>query len=172
MVVLNDKNQARLCRLYRNQGMAEAYMNEIVGFNLRMTDIHAALGSSQLKKLMKWTEKRQANAQFLTSRIEGVETPLIPEGFQHVFHQYTIRVNNNRDWFSKRLTEEGVGSRVFYPTEVHRLPSFNQNSHLRNSNVAIGQVLSLPVHPSLTGKDLAKIVRAVNKIAKENKFYA
>lgn len=167
MVVLKDAGAARLCRLYRNQGMEQRYQNEVVGFNLRMTDIHAAIGISQLSKVSKWTEQRKTNASFLNSKIESVITPITPNGFSHVYHQYTVRIERNRDLFSKKLSERGIGNSVYYPTQVHKLPSFALSLELPNTQSATEQVLSLPVHPSLSKKDLNRIVDAVNYVGNE-----
>jgi perosamine synthetase len=167
MIVLNDVDVARACRLYRNQGMEQRYQNEVVGFNLRMTDIHAAIGISQLAKVSKWTDQRKANAQYLNSNIERVESPIAPNGFSHVYHQYTVRIRKNRDLFSKKLSELGIGNSVYYPTQVHKLPSFASSLDLPNTQFATEQVLSLPVHPSLSKKDLKRIADAVNLVGKE-----
>ena len=136
MIVFKDKEPARLARLYRNQGMEKRYQNEIVGFNLRMTDIHAAIGRAQLKHLLKWTKKRRDNAMTLSTQLQNVVTPFIPTGFSHVFHQYTIRVPKNRDTFSDKLSRAGVGNSVYYPTQVHKLPSFNNSLSLPQTQLA------------------------------------
>jgi dTDP-4-amino-4,6-dideoxygalactose transaminase len=167
MIAFKSETAARLAKLYRNQGMEKRYQNEVIGFNLRMTDIHAAIGIEQLKKLPKWTELRQRNAKFLSENISGVATPYIPEGFEHVFHQFTIRVSKSRDEFCKLLTEQGIGNDVYYPTQVHKLPSFNLNSDLVETQKATENVISLPVHPSLTKKNLKTIARVVSEIAKK-----
>ena len=163
MIVLKDPEHARLCKLLRNQGMEKRYQNEVVGFNLRMTDIHAAIGISQLKKVHNWTKIRQENAHFLNEKISSVVTPFVPEGYTHVFHQYTVRVRKQRDEFSAKLTELGIGNSVYYPTQVHKLPSFDLNLELKQTEDATMQVLSLPVHPSLSKKDLNRIADAVNR---------
>ena len=164
MIVFKDKEPARLARLYRNQGMEKRYQNEIVGFNLRMTDIHAAIGRAQLKHLLKWSKKRQDNAMTLSSQLQNVVTPVIPNGFSHVFHQYTIRVPKNRDSFSDRLSRAGVGNSVYYPTQVHKLPSFNNSLSLPQTQLATESVLSLPVHPSLSKRDLKRVANTVNSL--------
>jgi dTDP-4-amino-4,6-dideoxygalactose transaminase len=150
MVVLNNSKAARICRLLRNQGMESKYQNEIVGFNLRMTDIHAAIGRCQLRKLPKATDKRIANARYLSQRLDTEFIPYIPESFKHVFHQYTIRVKTERDLFSKKLSDLGVGNSVYYPTPVHKLPAFSSSLSLPQTQIATESVLSLPVHPSLS----------------------
>ncbi len=164
MIVLQNTDQTRICKLLRNQGMEQRYQNEVVGFNLRMTDIHAAIGRSQLKKVEGWTNARQANAQFLNDKITEAVTPFTPSGYSHVFHQYTIRVKSQRDLFSAKLSKLGIGNSVYYPTQVHKLPSFRLELDLKNTEEATQQVLSLPVHPSLSKRDLNRIADAVNQV--------
>ena len=167
MVTTNSSEVSRKVRLLRNQGMERRYENEVIGFNTRMTDIHAAIGRVQLGKLAGWTKTRQQNAAFLSANITGVVVPPIAPGAEHVFHQYTIRIEGlSRDEFSKQLTELGVGNGVYYPTPIHRLPSFGQSLDLPATELVAKQCLSLPVHPSLSQQDLEKIVDAVNKTAR------
>jgi dTDP-4-amino-4,6-dideoxygalactose transaminase len=164
MIVLKNPDQARICKLLRNQGMEQRYQNEVIGFNLRMTDIHAAIGISQLRKVKSWTTARQENALFLNQKIEEVVTPYIPNDYSHVFHQYTVRVKSKRDLFSKKLGDLGIGNSVYYPTQVHKLPSFNLDLQLRHTEDATNQVVSLPVHPSLSKRDLIRIAEGVNRV--------
>jgi dTDP-4-amino-4,6-dideoxygalactose transaminase len=166
MVTCGSDEVAREVRLLRNQGMERRYENEIVGFNARMTDVHAAIGRVQLTKLAGWTAQRQANAQFLDQHLEGVAVPRVADGATHVYHQYTIRVTEDRDGFAKALAEEhGIGTGVYYPIPNHRLPSFAVKLDLPETERAAGEVLSLPVHPSLSQSDLDRIAAAVNTIA-------
>lgn len=164
MVVLRDPRVARICRLLRNQGMEIRYQNEIVGFNLRMSDIHASIGIVQLKRLPAWTEKRIQNANFLAEKITSARTPATPYGYKHVFHQFTIRIERNRDLVSEKLTSLGIGNAVYYPTPVHRLPSFDLDLQLTESDLASKEALSIPVHPSLTRSDLKRIAVEINSI--------
>ena len=169
MIVLRDLDQARICKLLRNQGMEQRYQNEVVGFNLRMTDIHAAIGRSQLTKVRKWTRARQENARFLNEKITEATTPYIPAGYSHVFHQYTVRINSQRDLFSSKLSKLGIGNSVYYPTQVHKLPSFNLSLNLSQTESATESVLSLPIHPSLSKSDLTRIADSVNRVGAEIK---
>ncbi len=154
-------------RLYRNQGMLQQYHNEVVGLNNRMTDIHAAIGRVQLTKVDAWTQTRQSNAAFLSANLEGVVVPPVAEGAVHVYHQYTVRVADDRDGLSKALKDEyQVGSGMFYPVPNHRLKPFARDIHLANTEQAAAECLSLPVHPSLSQDDLERIVTAVNTLAK------
>lgn len=170
MVSTDDAELARHLRLLRNQGMEQRYANEVVGTNTRLTDVAAAIGRSQLQRLHGWTEQRRANAAALDaglSGLEGVVVPAVPEGRRHVYHQYTIRVLQDRDAVSEKLTELGIGNAVYYPTPVHRLRPFLADGapdprwQLPETERAAAEALSLPVHPALGESDVDRIVEAV-----------
>ena len=166
MVSVEDGELERLVRLYRNQGMLRQYENEVVGLNNRMTDLHAAIGRVQLTKVDGWTRQRQQNAAFLTANLESVTPPTVTGGAVHVYHQYTIRVVEDRDGLAAALREEyAIGSGMFYPVPNHRLAPFRSPVDLPETERAAQQCLSLPVHPSLSERDLERIVEAVNKLA-------
>ena len=171
MITTGSQEVARRAQILRNQGMAKQYANELVGVNNRMTDINAAIGRSQLKHLAEWTAKRQANAKFLDENIEGVIVPPVADGAVHVYHQYTIRVDaKERDAFVAALRDEyQVGSGVYYPIPNHRLVSlakFAEGLELPQTEKAAQEVISLPVHPSLTQDDLERVATAVSAVAK------
>ncbi len=177
MVTTGEAELARRVRLLRNQGMEKQYANELVGFNNRMTDVNASVGRVQLTKLQGWTEQRQANAAVLDeglAGVAGVVTPAVPEGYRHVYHQYTIRFEGapgeERTAAQAALKEEWqVGSGVYYPIPNHRLDSlagFAQGLDLPGTEKAARECLSLPVHPSLTAEDLDRVVEAVSAVAK------
>lgn len=169
MVSTATAELARGVRLLRNQGMERQYENEVVGFNARMTDIHAAIGRVQLTKVDGWTRTRQQNAAFLDANLRGVVVPTVADGAVHVYHQYTVRVPDDRDGFVRALREEHqVGSGVYYPIPNHRLPSLARYApglDLPETERAAGEVVSLPVHPSLSVHDLDRVVAAVDAVA-------
>lgn len=168
MVACATDDIARNVRLLRNQGMEKQYANEVIGFNARMTDVHAAIGRVQLTKVGAWTEQRRSNADFLSKNLQGVTVPAVAAEATHVYHQYTIRVAEDRDRIVAALREEyGVGSGVYYPIPNHRLASlahFAPGLDLPETEKAGLEVISLPVHPSLTQGDLDRIVEAVNAL--------
>lgn len=174
MVTCATEEIARNLRLLRNQGMEKQYENEAVGFNARMTDIHAAIGRVQLTKVDAWTEQRQANAAILDqglAGLSGIEVPKVAAEAVHVYHQYTVRVDPaERDRMQRALKDEhGVGSGVYYPIPNHRLPSLAKYApglHLPETERAASQVLSLPVHPSLSESDLERVTTAVAAVAR------
>lgn len=166
MASVANPDVARKIRLLRNQGMEQRYQNEVIGFNNRMTDVHAAIGRVQLRSLPGWTAQRRTNAEFFDRELRGVVTPPVASDAFHVYHQYTIRiVGLDRDQFAEQLRERGVGCGVYYPTPTHELPSFGKDLDLPATTVACEQVLSLPIHPALTDEHLETIVTAVNALA-------
>ena len=166
MITTNDANIAEKARLVRDHGSPVRYQHESLGYNLRMNDMQAAIGLTQLPKLDQWNKKRQENAAYLTqelSKVEGVVPPAIRENAVHVFHQYTIRIPD-RDDAVEKMREKGVGVGVHYPTPIHQQPYYQKlgySDSLPQSEAASREVLSLPVHPSLSQDDLDQIVEAV-----------
>lgn len=173
MVTTADAEIARTLRLLRNQGMEQRYENEIVGANMRMTDVSAAVGRVQLGKVLDWTEQRRSNAAYFDQHIAAanVVVPPVASGARHAYHQYTVRVSAGRDAVMRKLTEAGIGNAVYYPTPIHRLKPYwepdqkaGRDWDLPETERAAAQVISLPVHPSLTAEDLERIVVAVNEL--------
>lgn len=169
MVSCADEEIARGVRLLRNQGMERQYANELVGLNNRMTDIHAAIGRVQLTKVVGWTQQRQAHAAWLDAHLAGVVVPPVRGGCTHVYHQYTIRLagasGQERDRVMTALREEHqVGCGVYYPIPNHELVSlarFAPDGELPETARAAAEVISLPVHPSLSAADLDRVAAAV-----------
>ncbi len=168
LVACADESVARTIRLLRNQGMERRYQNEVVGYNMRMTDLHAAIGRVQLRRLPGWTVDRRRNAEHLSTALAapaaatGMSLPQVATGAQPVWHQYTIRVAQ-RDEVLARLSERGVGCGVYYPVPIHRLPAFGLDLGLPQTDRAAAEVLSLPVHPALSQEQLQHVVAAVTE---------
>jgi len=158
---------AEKCRVIRQHGMRRRYYHDELGYNFRMTDVHAAIGLEQLKKLENNNKQRRTNANFLNKNLQGVITPTIPEDYEHVFHQYTIRVpGGKRDALRTYLQENGVGSEVYYPVPVHKqsfyMGELGYQGSFPEAERAAEEVLSIPVHPALSQIDLNTIVDKVN----------
>jgi dTDP-4-amino-4,6-dideoxygalactose transaminase len=162
MVVLEDAAAARNVRLLRNQGMERQYENEIVGYNLRMTDLAAAIGRVQLRRLAGFNEARRRHAAILSEAIgAGVSVPAVAPGAEHVYHQFTI-THDERDLRQAHLAGVGIESRVYYPTPVHRLPvNDDGRAALPRTDEAARTVLSLPVGPHLDDGAVARVADAV-----------
>jgi dTDP-4-amino-4,6-dideoxygalactose transaminase len=169
IVTTDDDKVADRVRLLRNHGMRDRYAYETLGFNFRMTDVHAALAVAQFDRLEEFTLTRQANARRLSEGITGMQIPEVRLNRDHVWHQYTIRVGpRDRDSCVRELNEAGVGTGIFYPQPLTDIP------HVRAATrgpIAVPvaeslakEVISLPVHPSLSESDLSQIVEAVNRL--------
>ncbi|MDW8065736.1 MAG: DegT/DnrJ/EryC1/StrS family aminotransferase [Anaerolineae bacterium] len=174
MITTDDPKIAERCRAIRQHGMRKRYYHDELGFNFRMTDIQAAIGLAQLRKLEKFNHIRQANARHLTQHLRGVVTPYVPSDRTHVFHQYTIRVPcGKRDALKEFLQKRGISSEVYYPLPIHRQPLYQKlgyDGDFHEAERAAKEVLSLPVHPALTPSDLEAIVEAVNEFVEREEL--
>ncbi len=170
MVSFAREGEARILRLLRNQGMQNKYEHEIVGFNARMSDIHAAIGRVQLTRLNRWTRKRQKNARYLLGQIQGFDLPVESALDEHVYNQFTIRVQDDRDGFARALEKEyGVKSAVYYSSPCHRMKPlrvFSGVADLPETDRAAKEVLSLPIHPRLGMREMKHIARSVNALGR------
>ena len=172
MVSTADPDLARTVRLLRNQGMEQRFVHEIVGMNTRLTEVAAAIGRCQLRRLDRWTEQRRANAAVFDASLRAVRTPSAPRAFRHVYHQYTVRVPHGRDQLQHGLAGRGIGSAIYYPTPIHRLKPYLANNgwpdprwDLPETDRATAEVLSLPVYPSLSESEITRIIDAVNELS-------
>ena len=173
MLTTDEKEIAEKAKMIRAHGSKIRYLHEMLGFNLRMTDIAAAIGLVQLGKLNKFTEARQRNAQMLSAGLKGISglVPAITKAAcTHVFHQYTVRAEK-RDQLASFLKEKEIGTGVHYPTPIHKQPFYKELGYrdsLPVSEKAVEEVLSLPVHPALSGTDIQKIVEATREFYVED----
>jgi len=167
IVTTSNSNLARTVRLLRNQGMEQRYRNEVVGLNNRLSDLHAAIGVAQLRKLKRYTDRRIKNAAYYDKYLMNVTTPKVMEHATHVYHQYTIRVEN-RDEVISALSKAKIEFGIFYPTPIHQLSSFNSAVVLPNTTKMSAECLSIPIHPKLTYLQRRKVVKIINAATKGN----
>jgi len=176
-VVTNSREIYDRLKLIRSHGRLEdadyfsstKYMDYVaLGFNFRMSNISAALGLAQLKKLHKLVEMRRENARFMDQRlssIEGVTLPSSPNGFYHVYQMYTIRVaSDRRDGLQRYLAERGIMTKVYFPPVHHT--DFYKNKLKYDCNLPVTeavaqQVLTLPIYPSLSKEEINEIARHI-----------
>lgn len=175
MILTNDDDIARKVRILRDHGQVIKYVHEELGFNYRMTNIQAAIGRVQLKKLDTMNEKRVENAYYLTkhlSSIKGIIPPYVDDRVKHVFHQYVIRVSDDfplsRDQLAEELRQRGVETAVHYPVPIHHQPLYRKLGYSEdacpNAIEASRRVLSLPVHPLLTKEELEYIIATIRDV--------
>jgi len=168
MVVTNSAELAARVRTLRNHGQAAKYLSSEPGWNSRLDEIQAAILRVKLRHLSNWQRARRSHAaeyNRLFSQIPGVMPPLAPESFEHVYHQYTIRIEQ-RDALQKFLNERKIGSTVYYPYPLHLQPLYASLGHqagdFPHAERAAQQVLSLPMYPELRKEQIARVAENIN----------
>ncbi len=174
MITTNDSAIAEKVKSIRNHGQKRRYYHDTLGGNYRMTNISGALGLCQLEKLPRLNGLRARNAGLLAAGLEGIEglvLPVISPGCEHVFHQYTIRLTPkcrvSRDIFRENLLSRGISTEIYYPTPIHLQPLYRElgyDVHLPAAEKAAGEVVSLPVHPSLSEDDVRYTVECIREV--------
>ena len=167
----DDDDLADRIRLYRNHGMRERYHHEALGSNFKPTDLAAAIGLAQLARLDERTARRRENAARLSDGLRDYLVPRVPEGREHVWHQFTMRFPGQRDQVIRGLTEKGIGTLIYYPVPVHRqaylqaLVPGAADLDLRVTNRLSDEVLSVPVRPNLTRDEVDAVIAAIREVA-------
>lgn len=176
MITTNDQKLARKARLLINHGQSRKYHHEMLGYNYRMTELCAAIGLVQLKKLDVSNEKRKENAKRLTKglcSLHGLTPPYVENDVKHVFHQYVVRVEETypkkRDELAIQLIERGVGVAVHYPMPIYKHPLYQElgygHTECPVTEEVCMRVLSLPVHPLVDKIAIKYMLDALNEIS-------
>jgi dTDP-4-amino-4,6-dideoxygalactose transaminase len=175
-ITTDDALVADRLRVLRNQGMRARYEYEMVGNNFRMTDLNAALCLPQLSGYGELVNRRRANAARLQAGLfdlPGLVLPQQQEGRDHVWHQFTVLVDDvapvDRDELLTALADVGIGTGVYYPRLVFDYDCYRSDPRVIASDVPVAarvtrQCLSLPVHQHLSESDLDRIVMAVRRV--------
>lgn len=161
IVTTNNDKLAEQMKLFRNHGQIRRYLHEYEGYNFRMTNLHAAIGVEQLKKLDSFNKTRRDNAAFYDKHLQGVVKPAVMENAFHVYHQYTIKTES-RDELVKRLQQNEIGYGIYYPIGVHKQPIIESDVSLPITEKLCEQVISLPVGPHVSKSQLKEVVEVVN----------
>jgi dTDP-4-amino-4,6-dideoxygalactose transaminase len=168
-IVTDDDGVAEKCRMIRAHGSKKKYVHEMMGINSRLDALQAKILSVKLKYLDEWMDTRRALAVQYSDRLSNacsgkVRVPFVAEGCHHVFHQYTIAVDD-RDALQAHLTKEGIGSTVYYPIPLHLQRVFAglgyKEGEFPHSERACKTVLSLPMFPELSDEQVSAVAQAV-----------
>lgn len=167
MIVTNSSELAARLRTLRNHGQSEKYVSNEAGWNSRLDEIQAAILRVKLRHLPEWQHARRAHAAAysrLLLGIPGIAPPLIPENYEHVFHQYTIRVEQ-RDALQQALRSRNIGSAIYYPVPLHLQPLYSSLGHkagdFPHAEHAAKEVISLPMYPELRPEQITRVAEAV-----------
>jgi dTDP-4-amino-4,6-dideoxygalactose transaminase len=165
MITTNNSDIAERLYSLRNHGREKTkwgYEHSRLAYNYRMTDVAAAIGIEQLKKLPEFNKKRREHAKYFNEKLKNVEIPYVLENVEHAYHQYTIK-SNERETLIQQLRKNDIGFGIYYPKPLHLYPHLRQYAHddLTISEILSNNVLSIPVHPALNMQDLDKIVECI-----------
>jgi dTDP-4-amino-4,6-dideoxygalactose transaminase len=164
----NDDALAHTLKTIANHGQEKRYYHDIVGCNSRLDSIQAAILNIKLKHLDRYNQARANVALFYNQAFENcsaITTPKTAAYSTHVFHQYTILLDGDRDGLIAHLAEKGIPSMIYYPVPGHKqnmFASFNlPETNLATTDHLTTRVLSLPVHTEMDLEQLTYITEAV-----------
>jgi perosamine synthetase len=175
-IATNDDELANDLMMVRNHGMVKGYDTEILGLNMRLPEISAAIAKVQLEKLKDILDSRRRNALILhdvlsqSNQARKIKLPIEPEGYRYNWYLYTVTLEANRDEIKRNLNEQGIGATVYYDPPVHMTPYYSKHYpkiNLMYTELASKSVLSLPVHQSLSENDVKfvgnKLIESIKK---------
>ncbi|MBX0323174.1 DegT/DnrJ/EryC1/StrS family aminotransferase [Halomicroarcula sp. F13] len=165
IVVTDDDDVADRLWQFIDHGRDGEGNHATVGHNFRMTDVCAAIGRAQLAKLDEYVAARRDHARALDDAVADTDlvAPVEPDGCRHSYHQYTVRCPD-RDALRAHLDDYGVPSAVYYPTPIHEEPAYDDvDASLPEAERAAEEVLSLPVHPGLSPRDVRAVTLALTE---------
>lgn len=176
-IITNDDELALRMRKICNHGSEQRYYHDIVGVNSRLDSIQAAVLNVKLKYLDDYCNKRREIAAFYSNAFideSCIKTPFIPDYSYHVFHQYTIVLENiDRDLVHQELAKKGLSSMIYYPIACHNQKMFqpykDRDYELSNTEYLTSRVLSLPIDSELTIEELQYITESVLAIIQQFK---
>ena len=167
-IVTNNKKLHDKLLMIRNHGMLHGYDTRTFGLNLRLPEISAAIAAIQMKKLPKFLKIRKKNANLLSQLIVDlkIKIPIERKNESVNWYLYTISTSK-RNKILNKLNSKGIGAASYYTTPVHKTPFYKQKISLPITNWASSHVLSLPIHPKVTSKNIEFIAKTLGDILNE-----
>ena len=176
MTCTNNDEFAEKLRFMRTHGQTGKYLHTMKGLNYRMTDVEAAIGREQLKRLDSMLEIRRRNAVMLNEGlggIPGIRPQRITPDSEHAWHQYCVVIDPedfgcDRQKLAEHLGSQGIATGVHYPRGLHQQPVFEKDygtSLLPVTEHLAENILALPVHHGLSEHDVSSILKAIHMIA-------
>jgi len=161
-IVTNSKKLRDKLLMIRNHGMVHGYDTRVFGLNLRLPEISAAIAAVQMKKLPNFLKSRKKNAELLSELLSDfkITLPYQRKNENSNWYLYTIAVEK-RDKLLRKLNEKGIGAASYYPIPVHKTPFYKLKINLPITDWAASHVVSLPIHPKVTQKNIEFIVKTI-----------
>ncbi|MCF6148009.1 MAG: DegT/DnrJ/EryC1/StrS family aminotransferase [Candidatus Kuenenia sp.] len=182
MISTNDDQIAEVARMLLKHGGKDKYNVDHIGYNARLDTLQAAILLAKFKYVDEFNERRQKIAEVYNQELSGIKDIILPTPQlsnpstpyftdDHVFHQYTIRVNNGkRDELMRYLKDKCVSTMVYYPVPLHKMKVFEgryrMNGDLKESESVVHDVLSLPVEPLMGKEMIMKVVETIKEYFK------
>ncbi|MFB5630625.1 MAG: DegT/DnrJ/EryC1/StrS family aminotransferase [Nitrosopumilaceae archaeon] len=167
-IVTYSKKLYDKLRMIRNHGMLHGYDTRVFGLNLRLPELSAAIAKIQIKKLPSFLSKRKKNAKFLSELISDLDIKIPTERKNEKVNWYLYTIaTKNREMILKKLNSKGIGAAAYYPTPVHKTPFYNKKIKLPVTEHAASQVLSLPIHPLVSTKNIEFIAKTLRESLKK-----
>ena len=164
-IFTNDDNLAEKIKMIVNHGEKIKYHHDILGCNSRLDSIQAEILNIKLKYLDEYNSTRKIMAENYNLAFAGLDELIIPRvipNSEHVYHQYTLRVlNDKRDNFKSYLINQGIPSMIYYPIPIHKQKAYGNNELLENTEILSGQVISLPIHTEVENSNQDYIIENV-----------
>jgi dTDP-4-amino-4,6-dideoxygalactose transaminase len=165
MITINKASSVEIIKQLRNHGSKGSYRHKRVGFNSRLDELQAGILLIKFKYIDEYNRKRRENASIYTELLSNfVKCPIEKQGSFHVYHQYTIR-SRKRVIIQEKLKENGISSVVYYPVPLHLQEALKflgyRKGDFPEAEKAANEVLSLPMYPELSAKDIKKICEIV-----------
>lgn len=167
LITTNDAELAAKLKLLRNHGSKTKYDYVLLGINSRLDALQAAVLRVKLRYLDQWASGRRKNAgrySELLSDCDFVTLPSEPEGYFHVYNQFTIR-SAKRDALKEFLQSRGIPSEIYYPHALHLQPAFTDFGYREGAFLEAEkcseEVLSLPIYPELKDEHLVAVAQAI-----------
>ena len=181
-LVINDEslaNRARLLRTHAIESSFDSYGNldyiyDVVdiGYKYDMTELEAAFNLAQFYKVNDFIDRKQEIAKLYIENLQEVEHISVNQyNDNHLYTQFIIKIHRNRDSFARELKQKNISTGLTY-IPLHLLSYYKQKYKLKitaygNALTTYGQVLSLPMYPSLTNEEVLYICNSIKEIAKE-----
>ncbi len=169
-----DQELAEKLRMMRNHGMVKGYDPHILGLNLRLPEVLAAIASVQMDKLDSFLETRRKNVRSLTEQIgtlKGLEITQKSPDRTHTWYLFTLGIKKKRDEVMSELRKAGIGASVYWNTPVHKTSFYAglgySKTGLPMTDEAARTVLSLPVHPEVTPEQIDYIADTLKRVIRE-----
>jgi dTDP-4-amino-4,6-dideoxygalactose transaminase len=166
LVATNDDAVAETARMLRAHGSRKKYYNEVMGYNSRLDSLQAAILRVKLPHIEEYSEGRRCVAAYYNQQLGDVPGLVVPHAADYatpVYHQYTVRITSKpRDAVQQKLADEGIGTMVYYPVPVHKLPVYaGCSAVLPIAEQACREVLSLPIWPQMKRDTQDTVIRCL-----------